>query len=78
MNIKLILIICSFLILSGVLFWPTIYRYDSMTINGNKLPIKTNRITGFTEYYSAGGWISQGAQKKGKIIPADEQKKNYG
>lgn len=75
MNTKSILILCATLILIGIFFWPTIYRYDSMTINGNILPTKTNRITGFTEYYMSGAWHSEGGNKKIKPLPEGERNK---
>lgn len=39
----------------GVLFWPTVYRYDKI----DRLLVRTNRVTGFTEYFSGGGWNPQ-------------------
>jgi hypothetical protein len=76
MYTKISLIICSTLILIGIIFWPTIYRFDSMTINGNIIPIKTNRLTGFTEHYVSGKWYSQNQKsRKGSTIPIAEREK---
>ncbi len=79
MNIKIATIICATLFLVGILIWPTIYRYDRVTINGNVLPIRMNRLTGFTEYYNPGkGWVSEQRRQKSKnivSIPAEEKEK---
>jgi hypothetical protein len=40
-----------------VLFvWPTLYRYDKLTLGGNSLPVRTNRITGTGEIFHPGGY----------------------
>jgi hypothetical protein len=81
MNTKTIGIICATLILVGVLFWPTLYRYDTMTLQGNTLPVRTHRLTGYTEYFLMGQWIPQKGQqgkKKSKILPVVEQSKVSG
>lgn len=75
MNTKGIAIICGTLILIGILFWPTLYRYDKMTWQGNTFPVRTHRLTGYTEYFLRGKWISS---KKSKILPYDEQVKVTG
>lgn len=81
MNTKSIAIICAAVILIGILFWPTLYRYDRMTLQGNTLPVRTHRLTGYTEYFLMGKWIPQEGQqssKKSKMLPFDEQIKVTG
>lgn len=81
MNTKSIAIICATLILSGLLFWPTLYRYDKMTLQGDTLPVRIHRLTGYTEYFLMGKWIPQEGQEKSKqskILPLEEQTKVTG
>lgn len=80
MNTKNITIICVTLILIGVIFWPTLYRYDKMTGGGYVFLIRTNRLTGYTEYFQ-GKWIPQEEQqniKKSESLPLEEQIKVIG
>ncbi len=75
MNFKIITVICASIILIGILFWPTLYRYDTLTVNNTTLPVKINRLTGSVEHYHPGyGWVSPQGQKskKGKSIPEKE------
>jgi len=63
MKIKNLIVICSTLIICGILFWPTLYRYDKMTIKRNTLPLRTNRLTGYTEYFLGSEWKPAKDQK---------------
>ena len=45
-------LICVTLIICGVLFWPTLYRYDKTQ---SKL-VRINRVTGYTEVLSGSSW----------------------
>lgn len=81
MNTKNIAIICATITLIGIFFWPTLYRYDKMILEGNTFPVRTHRLTGYTEYFLMGEWIPQEGQqsrKKSKILPFDEQIKVAG
>ena len=81
MNTKSIAILCATAVVIGILFWPTLYRYDTMTLQGNTLPVRTNRLTGSTEYFLMGQWIaqkSQEAKKKSTVLPLSEQAKVSG
>jgi len=60
-------IVCATLIICGILFWPTLYRYDKTQ---SKL-VRVNRITGYTEVLSGSLWESVA---KGEIFKA----KDYG
>jgi len=69
MNTKNIIIICIALFLAGIIFWPTLYRYDKITISGNSFPVRINRLTGYTEYFTLNKWVpAEGQQKKIKGI----------
>jgi hypothetical protein len=48
----------------GVVFWPTLYRYDHVTLAGGTLPLRTQRITGRTEIFSpTAGWFELGTSR---------------
>ena len=81
MNTKSIGILCVTAVVIGVLFWPTLYRYDTMTLVGNTLPVRMNRLTGNTEYFTMGQWLAQKdeeAEKKSTVLPLAEQAKVSG
>lgn len=61
-------LICATSIICGVLFWPTLYRYDKL---GGKLPVRINRLTGYTEILYSSGWKSLN-NKETKPIPKEE------
>jgi hypothetical protein len=71
MKDKVALLICAMvcvtLIICGILFWPTFYRYDKL----GRLPVRINRITGYTEILSPSGW-SPAQEKNLQPIPKDE------
>jgi hypothetical protein len=81
MRTKNIIVICVTLLIAGILFWPTLYRYDKMTIAGNSLPIRMNRFTGHTEYFGHGKWVPEKEQVKkleSSRIPFEEKSKITG
>lgn len=63
---------CVTLIIFGILFWPTLYRYDK---HGGKWPIRINRITGYTEMLTGTQWTPVDEGQKAKIIPIEEKDK---
>lgn len=74
MNTKNIIVICIALILIGLLFWPTLYRYEHMIVNGTTLPVKIFRLTGSAEVLYGSEWVSH-EKHESKIIPEKERKK---
>jgi hypothetical protein len=62
-------LICATLIVCGVLFWPTLYRYEKI---GGKLPVRINRLTGYTEILSISGWERKVSNKEIQEIPKEE------
>ena len=77
--------ICATLLIAGVLFWPTLYRYDKTTYGGHSILIRINRLTGYTERFIGGKWYPErGHEKKEKKkkeiqrLPANEQAKITG
>ncbi len=82
----IIIFVCITLLIAGVLFWPTLHRYDKVAIRGNLSPIRINRLTGYTEYFEDGKWNPEEEHEKITIqtfvnhasLPADEQAKVTG
>jgi hypothetical protein len=62
--------VCTALIICGILFWPTLYRYDKL----GKFPVRINRITGYAEQLSTSGWWPIGYPKS-EAIPTNEMEK---
>ena len=73
----IIICVCITLLIAGVLFWPTLYRYDKI---GNSMPIRINRLTGYTEYFADGKWNPEEGHEKFTIqtLPVEEQAKVTG
>ena len=73
MNAKTLTVFFLTIFLIAILIWPTIYRYDRITIGNNTYPVKINRITGYAEHYYPGvGWVSPQNNKKARVIPSEE------
>jgi hypothetical protein len=68
-------IICTALIICGILFWPTLYRYDKIKYGLRTLPIRVNRITGYTEILRLSGWRGVKVEKVIKALPIEEKDK---
>jgi hypothetical protein len=64
MSSKKLLIVCVTLLIAGVLFWPTLYRYEKIDFQGLSTIVRINRLTGYTEHYILGKWVPQKVQKK--------------
>lgn len=47
-----------------VVFWPTLYRYETLTVDGNIIPVRSNRLTGKTEIFALTKWVSETEDKK--------------
>ncbi len=61
-------IICITLLIFGMLFWPTLYRYDKTAIGETTVLIRGNRFTGYTEILNGVKW-----QKVPTIIEKETQ-----
>jgi hypothetical protein len=62
-------LICITLIICGMLFWPTLYRYDKYE---KELPVRINRLTGYTEILYDSGWERKVSEKELQAIPKTE------
>jgi len=73
MKEKNIIIICALifvtLIAGGVLFWPTLYRYERI---GGEFPVRINRFTGYTEILYMSGWERGVSNTEIREIPKEE------
>jgi len=73
MTAKNLIIICATLLLAGVLFWPTLYRYERIDSPGLSTPVKINRLTGNAEYLLLGEWrpvTVKEKQRESRPLPA--------
>ena len=71
-------IICATLIISGILFWPTLYRYDKINFGDKRSGqylARVNRLTGYTEVLDSSGWYLKGGEKKANVMPQEEKNK---
>ncbi|HKV45834.1 MAG TPA: hypothetical protein VJT32_14350 [bacterium] len=63
-------VICVFLVVVGVLFWPGVYQYAELKISMNGVPVTTfgrvNRLTGSTQEYIGGRWL---APSRARLLP---------
>ncbi|UCB48887.1 MAG: hypothetical protein JSW56_17500 [Deltaproteobacteria bacterium] len=76
MKTRNLLIVCVTLLLAGVLFWPTLYRYDKIDFQGLSTLVRINRLTGYTEYYMLGQWVPEGLvekQRESQPLPSAEK-----
>ena len=73
MKEKNIIIICALifvtLIAGGVLFWPTLYRYERI---GGEFPVRINRFTGYTEILYMSRWEREVSNTEIREIPKEE------
>ena len=61
--------ICATLIICGVMFRPTLYRYDKLM---GKLPVRMNRVIGYTEILECYKWKLSINDKDNRAVPNDE------
>jgi hypothetical protein len=54
-----LVVIGVFLFAWGIFFWPTLYRYDRITVGSASIPIRSHRITGATEVYRGTQWVPE-------------------
>ncbi len=75
---KVLAVTCATLILSGVLFWPTLYRYDKLTIGSRSILVRSNRVTGYSERFLGDRWEPAEEEKPIEALPSKEQDKVTG
>ena len=63
-EIIVVLIICITTIICGILFYPTLYKYEKIRVGQSEIVVKIHRLTGNTEYFLGGEWRLAGQQKE--------------
>ena len=75
MNTKNLIVICVAVYLVvmsiGLLFWPTVYRYQNMKVGGHWILGRINRVTGglMVCHAKSGGWVPIGEVEFEKETP---------
>jgi hypothetical protein len=77
-SFRIVLVLCGFLVVTGVLFWPTLYRYERLTSRGTTNLIRIHRLTGQTEEYENGRWLSPKPERIEESVPGEELAKVTG
>ncbi len=77
-----IAIVCIFLLMVGVLFWPTLYRYERVSestggVTSTSL-LRIQRLTGHTERYVGGRWVAPTLPAVPEPLPTTEWSKVTG
>jgi hypothetical protein len=70
-----LLIVVAAALVAGILFWPTLYRYDKLKAGDNTYPVRINRVTGHTELFIGSAWVPEKGRSrttKGKPLPPEE------
>jgi hypothetical protein len=55
MRTRNLTVVCVALLIAGIFFWPTIYRYEKTS----STLIRINRLTGYTAYFAGNRWIGE-------------------
>ena len=69
-NTKALAVICAFALAVGVLFWPTLYRYERFGSGDGSVPIRINRVTGRTQMF-IGEWVDSETPAKSAAASRD-------
>jgi hypothetical protein len=72
----LLLLVCTFLLATFVLYvWPSAYRYDHVTIDGDIYPVRIHRVTGVAEILAPdAGWLKAGEEWSGEGTPPGDSR----
>ena len=72
----LLLLVCTFLLATFVLYvWPSAYRYDHVTIDGDIYPVRIHRLTGVAEILAPdAGWLKAGEEWSGEGAPPGDSR----
>ena len=68
-------VLCATIVTAGILFWPTIYRYDH---DDADLLVRTNRLTGQTAVLVYGQWVEPAKSIPSLPLPSGELDKLTG
>ncbi len=56
-------IIAAVVLIIGITVWPTVYRYERISGGDRTLPVRINRITGYTEMFNGRKWIGEAKEE---------------
>lgn len=73
--------VCFTMIICGIIFWPTLYRYDKIKDAYSSDIVKINRLTGYTETFSGNAWspsVTVSEPPKSQPLPIVEKEKIKG
>lgn len=69
-------VICATLLIAGILFWPTLYRYEKINFGdkqSGQYLVRVNRLTGYTEILRGyNGWRAVRSKKVIKAMTLEE------
>jgi hypothetical protein len=68
-SIKALLILSVLVVVLGILFWPTLYRYDHLGAGDQSVPLRINRLTGHTQMFIGGDWYGPKNQAQRQVSP---------
>jgi hypothetical protein len=70
MQTRNLIILCVVALIVGVLFWPTLYRYERFSLGkGRSFPARINRITGSAAYFDGKAWVEEQPAQPVKVLP---------
>ena len=61
-NPKSLAILSMLAVVVGIVFWPTLYRYDRFGSGEGSIPMRTNRVTGRSQLFDGIEWRGQPSQ----------------
>jgi hypothetical protein len=65
-------LLCTVILIGLAVFvWPTRYRYDHMKMRENDLPVRTDRLSGKTEWLVPQGWRTLGNTDENQKPPTE-------
>lgn len=64
--------VCVTLIVVGIFFWVTPYRYEKVKFDKYTLLVRINRLSGYTEILYTDGWREKVREKQTSPIPKEE------
>lgn len=73
-NLAVLGLVFALVLAIGILFWPTIYRYERI---GPTL-VRINRVTGETAIFRGGTWKTREPERKAKTLPWEARLKVTG
>ena len=65
----LVVVIAGFILLAAFFAWPTVYRYDSLKLDENVLPVRIHRLTNETEVLYPYGWVRKSGANDEVAVP---------